>query len=251
MNYPGRTIKKGESDKAIIKAIQHQLNVKECGPLVEDGDFGQKTTNAIKLFQMRHTDQNGHPLEVDGKLGAISWAVLFGTDQKMDDNPDSTLLAKVVAIAKTQIGVEEDKKHTNRGPEVEAYQKSVGIPPGSPWCASFVYWCFEQAAKELGVPNPVYKTGHVLTHWQKAGCRKIKQLDAIQNPAIIKPGHIFMMDHGGGKGHTGIVTKVEGGFIHTIEGNTNNNRSRDGYGVFTLTRKVNAIKKGFLDYSKV
>lgn len=79
MNYPGRLIKKGETNKAIIKAIQNKLNDKGYGPLdVSVGVFGPKTVSAVKLFQAQNTDQNGDLLRPDGVVGAITWAVLFG-----------------------------------------------------------------------------------------------------------------------------------------------------------------------------
>ena len=42
------------------------------------GIYGPKTVNAVKLFQATHRDQNGLPLEIDGKLGSLSWVALFG-----------------------------------------------------------------------------------------------------------------------------------------------------------------------------
>ena len=75
--------------------------------------------------------------------------------------------------------------------------------------------------------------------------------DAVNSPSLVKPGFIFIIDHGHGNGHTGIVESVNGGLITTIEGNTNNNGSANGYGVLRLnTRKILKITKGFLDYSQ-
>ncbi|TAD81184.1 MAG: CHAP domain-containing protein, partial [Bacteroidetes bacterium] len=46
----------------------------------------------------------------------------------------------------------------------------------------------------------------------------------------------------------GLVKSVNGGFITVIEGNTNDNGSREGIGVFERTRKVASINKGFIEY---
>lgn len=113
---------------------------------------------------------------------------------------------------------------------------------------AFVYWCFEQAAKDLGKSNPLVKTGGVLKAWNEATCTKILAKDSRNNPSLVKPGHIFIMDYGSGFGHTGIVKSVNGGFITTIEGNTNNNQSREGIGVFEHIRKIKDVNKGFLQY---
>ena len=60
---------------------------------------------------------------------------------------------------------------------------------------------------------------------------------------------LFIMDHGGGLGHTGIVEEVAAGLLTTIEGNTDASRTREGGGIYRLSRKINEINKGFIDYS--
>jgi hypothetical protein len=50
----------------------------------------------------------------------------------------------------------------------------------------------------------------------------------------VHPGHIFVIDTGGGHGHLGLVVEVVGGKLITIEGNTNDGGSREGVGVFLL-----------------
>jgi hypothetical protein len=55
-------------------------------------------------------------------------------------------------------------------------------------------------------------------------------------------GSIFIIDFGKGLGHTGFVVSVVGDVIHTIEGNTNDDGSREGIGVFARVRKTNTIK---------
>ncbi len=255
MNYPKRIIAKGETSKSIVKAIQNQLNAKGCGPVAVDGDFGNQTASAVKLFQSRNSDQNGNPLLADGKIGPVTWAILFGADSvPVADTSNSPLLSKVLEVAASQIGVIEQPPFSNRGPEIDNYLRTVGLNPAAdsyPWCAAFVYWCFNTAAAQLGRSNPLYKTAGVLEHWRNAKGALLLKDDAVANPAKIKPGFIFIIDHGGGNGHTGLVESVNGGFITTIEGNTNNDGSRNGYGVLRLTnRKINAITKGFIDYSK-
>jgi hypothetical protein len=79
----------------------------------------------------------------------------------------------------------------------------------------------------------------------------IASQDAVANPGNIAPGMIFIINHGAGKGHTGLVEKVEGGLLTTIEGNTDASMTREGGGVYRLSRKVGEINKGFIDYSAV
>ena len=249
MNYPGRIIKKGETDKKVVKAVQARLNERGFGPLIADGDFGTKTSTAIKAFQAQFTDTNGQQLIIDGQLGAISWAALFGQEQvPVTTEPKTQSLTDVLDIARAEIGVQEVPLNSNRGPRVEEFQATVGCGPGDAWCACFVYWCFNQAAKNLGKKNPLVKTGGALASYRLSATKKIPAAEARNNPGLIKPGQIFVMDFGGGKGHTGIIESVNGGFMDTIEGNTNDQSSREGSGVYRRTRKINSVNKGFMEY---
>jgi hypothetical protein len=139
-----------------------------------------------------------------------------------------TLQDKALEVAITQIGVHEDAAHTNHGPQVEKYLASVGLSGGNSWCMAFVYWCNEQAAEAMGRQNPLFKTGGVLLQWAK---RK-DQFRALSP----QPGDIFIMDFGKGLGHTGIVEKVDEDLIYTVEGNSNDEGSREGYEVCRRAR---------------
>ncbi|WP_143304667.1 CHAP domain-containing protein [Chitinophaga vietnamensis] len=249
MDYPNRVIKAGETDASIVTAIQQRLTELGVGDLQSTGIFGPKTVAAVKQFQASHTDSYGNPLIADGKVGPITWAVLFGTPVTQPAAAPTPLLAKAVEVAKGQIGVMEVPPGSNSGPMVNQFLASTGTPPGNNWCAAFVYWCFDQAAQSLGVPNPLVKTAGCLDHWNRTTGTKILTADAVNNPSLIVPGSIFIRSYGNGFGHTGIVSAVNGGFMETIEGNSNNNGSRDGEGVFLLeSRKINSIEKGFIIY---
>jgi hypothetical protein len=157
-----------------------------------------------------------------------------------------TLQEKALEVAVTQLGIHEDPGHQNRGKEVEKYLASVGLGPGYAWCMAFVYWCYKQAATELSVPNFLIRTGGVMHQWnEQQNNRKILVDKVIKDPSIIQPGAVFIMDHGKGTGHTGIVVRIHNGLIETIEGNTNDEGSREGYEVCRRTRKLESIK-GFI-----
>ena len=251
MDYPGRVIKKNETNVEIVKTIQSQINFRGFDHLEVNGIFDLNTETAVKLFQSQSRDSFGNPLVVDGQLGPISWAVLFasaavppGPDPKIND-----LIKKVFEIAESQVGVMEAPPGSNSGPQVDKFLATVGCHPGDPWCASFVYWCFNEAANSLKIKNPLVKTGSCMNHWNTTKAKKIPRSNATNNPLLIHPGFLFIMDHGGGKGHTGIVKSVDNGFIDTIEGNTSINGSREGLAVAELRRKINTISAGFIDYT--
>lgn len=248
MDYPNRVIKKGESNKTVVRALQQRLNELVCGPIDVDGDFGRKTFAAVKLFQMRSVDANENPLIVDGNVGPISWAVLFGDNTIIINTSPSDLLSEVVKATASQIGVLEKPIGSNSGPEVDEYLESVGLGGGCFWCMAFVYWSFQKASAKLGVTNPAVKTAGCLDHWNRTKGKRITSSEAVNNPSRVKPGQIFIMSYGGGAGHTGLVEKVNGGFVTTIEGNTNESGSRNGIGVFRRQRKINSINKGFIEY---
>jgi hypothetical protein len=249
MKYPNRIIKQDEMDSAIVTAIQNRLMEVGCGTFSTFGTFGPKTVAAVKLFQSTHRDQDGNALEIDGKIGSITWAALFSMEEvPVVVNSTNDLAAEAVKVARSQIGIMEKPPGSNRGPEIDEYLNCVNCPLGNFWCAGFVYWCFNQAAKNLNKTNPLFKTAGCLAHWNNSKGRKVPAKDAIDNPSLVKPGQIFILDHGGGMGHTGIIERVEGGFAHTIEGNSNTGGSRNGIGVFPLTRKIAKINKGFIEY---
>ena len=255
--FPGRTIKAGESNPEIVIAVQRRLNAVGCGPVPEDGRFADDTTVAVRRFQMRFADADGLPLKVDGVVGPLTWATLFGPPAPVTDIA-SPLLSAVIGLAQKEIGVMEEPPGSNRGTRVDQYLRSVGLNPGSgsfAWCAAFLYFCFDEVSREQGRTNPVVKTAGVLDHWNRAaqaGARRIKAADAVAEPDRVKPGHIFVMEFPGGAGHTGMIREIRAGKLVTIEGNTNNGGSREGVGVFERTgRTIGTINKGFLDYSGV
>jgi hypothetical protein len=246
MIYPNRLIKKGETDASIVHAVQQQLISAGITNVIVNSIFDNQMVSAVKQFQSQHTDINGNPLIADGVIGPITWEILFL--QQIIVNPiTSPLLKKVLQKAVSQIGVMEQPPGSNRGPEVEKYLRSVGLGGGYAWCMAFIYWVFDDVCKAEGIPHPLVKTGGVLNQWNQTTQTKILVENAVNNPSLIKPGAIFIINHGGGFGHAGIVEEVNGGILKTIEGNTNNNQSREGVGVFRLnTRKINSINKGFI-----
>ena len=264
MQFPGRIIKAGERNGEIVKALKARLNevlglVGDQTLTVTNPNFGPKMTQAVMTFQARSVDSQGMPLKADGEVGSVAWEILFGPGSvPVVTEAGDALLREALRIAQGEeaAGVQEVRPPFNRGPRVDEYQIRTGLPlrPGADgfaWCACFLYWCFDEAARALGRRNPVIRTAGCQDHWNRAragGIATITGTRATARPDLVQPGMIFIMAFGGGAGHTGIVESVHGGFITTIEGNSNNQGSRDGFGVFRLTRKINTINRGFIDY---
>lgn len=262
MNYPGRIIHKGENDAAIVRELKKQLNLKLSAESdismrldPDNPTYGDRMVRTVKLFQARNVDAEGRPLRQDGRVGSLTWQVLFGSGTIVTriDVADPYLARVMLQASEAEAKkVREVPVNSNRGPDVEEYLKRVGVPPGNSWCCAFVYWCFDEAAKSQGSINPMVRTAGCLDHWNRSSSKRASRIpakDAVNNPALVKPGMVFIMDHGGGKGHTGLVEKIDGGLITTIEGNTDASKTREGGGVYRLVRKVVEVNKGFIDYS--
>lgn len=149
-------------------------------------------------------------------------------------------------IACKEIGTKEIPKGSNWGGDIPKYLESVGIKYPAPWCMAYTYWVVDQYYQQQGKPNPLYKTGHVLTQWRK--CKLLR----FKNP---KPGDIFIilnLDSKGnpdGTGHCGFVYHVTENKVYTIEGNTNTDGSHNGY---MVCRQINGrLKTTITGYIRV
>ena len=214
-------------------------------PAESGRNLRRRTESAVRLFQTRRT------LHSDGVVGPLTSADIFGEQPVVDAHPPAGLLAATVKVALTQEGVRETSGTPNRGPVVDQYIRSVGLDPagGYSWCQAFVYWSFEGGAHASGVADPACEPP-VLDHWARSPqANRIYAGAALDNPALVRPGSIFIVDHGGGRGRAGLVTHIASGEIGTIEGNTNERGSREGDGVYQKTRSIASINVGFIDYA--
>ena len=122
----------------------------------------------------------------------------------------------------------------NRGPEVERFQKSVGLPPGSPYCAAFVSYCLEKA----GVTWPAVRTGLAQHFIRKESIRASHVLRGVAVPM----GSIVIWRKGNGwQGHAGFVVSWVFGCGETVEANTSpgtGGSQREGDGVWRRRRCI-------------
>jgi hypothetical protein len=205
----------------------------------------------VRLFQSQHVDAQNRPLKIDGKVGPLTWGALFGA--AAESVVPAGLAGAALGRAISQIGVREQPLGSNRGPEVDGYLAAAKAPLGSYWCMAFVYWCFARAAEDLKIPESFPQTAGCLDAWSKvrasAPARIVTRQQALAQPSLVKPGLVFILDHGGGLGHTGFVREVAGGALRTVEGNSNDDGSANGVGVFDLRRRtvMETDLKGFLD----
>jgi lysozyme family protein len=256
--FPGYYLSAGRENDPNVEIVQRRLRVLGIDPGTIDGDFGPNTEHAVRLFQARSADAAGEPLEIDGIVGPKTWAALFNSPvvQPPPPPPPSPLTTAVLGVAAGEVGVMEDPLGSNRGPKVDQYIRATGLDPSQdsyPWCMCFVYWCFMQAAQQAHAQNLVPQNGSVHGAWEKSqnalGVTAVPASAASRDPTQVKPGMVFFIDTGHNHGHAGIVVANLNSLLETIEGNTNDNGSSEGIGVFRRTRRrIGDISLGFAGY---
>ena len=166
--------------------------------------------------------QSERGLIADGLCGPKTVKALFDEREDNMELSCSELHKFALQEAKSCLGKGESGGN-NSGEFVEAlFNKEYDGDDDNDgaWCAAFISHCFEEAAERCGLELPFS------TSWgAKALFSKIKA--AGSGDSTPRVGDVVCWDRGklnpdGSKswmGHIGIVERVEGGIIHTIEGN--------------------------------
>jgi hypothetical protein len=120
---------------------------------------------------------------------------------------------RIVAIAAKEIGVREATDN-NDGPRVEEYLAYTDLGKGYAWCAAFVSWCYGKAGRDA--PRNAWSPAL----FPNVRCYTKEQ---IQREAV-RPAELFGIysQRLGRINHVGIVRKLEGRYILTVEGNVAN-----------------------------
>ena len=133
----------------------------------------------------------------------------------------------VLKIAAWQLGVLENPAGSNRQKYGEAYGMN-----GQPWCVMFVWWVFREAGFNLR---------------KTASCTDLSNAYKAAGQWVTsgyKPGDIVMFDFTGKRSkteHCGIVEKVNGNTLTTIEGNTGTASNANGGAVMRRARDVRFV----------
>lgn len=145
----------------------------------------------------------------------------FKTDHNVDEH-----YRRIVDAARKEIGTREGN-FPNTGPKVSAYLSYVGIKTAAPWCAAWLSYVFGQA----GYPQPK-------TAWCPSLFPASRQAREAKEGLVL--GIYFA--HLGRLGHCGIIERVNGSYIMSIEGNTSAANERDGDGVWRKLRHKRSIR---------
>tara|TARA_R110001632_G_scaffold224408_3_gene356788 strand:- start:1254 stop:1811 length:558 start_codon:yes stop_codon:yes gene_type:complete len=152
-----------------------------------------------------------------------------------------SLADKVVALAKKEIGVEEENG-SNCGVRVNQYKSATSLNSKKswPWCAAFVCWLYREGMEGGSYTFSRPKTAGAwdFENWARKQDNSIITKKPHKNDICAGDIVIFTFSHIG----LAISRPDEKGYVTTIEGNTDSSGSREGGGVFQKKRHVSKIR---------
>jgi hypothetical protein len=196
-----------------------------------DGDFGPATKQALQNFQ------RDNALTQSGVYGMREHDLL--TRPFVDAINPFPAGAKPLGDLIVRAGRQHVKQHPieiggeNSGPWVRMYMDgNEGIE--WKWCAGFSFFMIAQACAFAGKPMPMAKSFTVDTVVDRAKAANLflseAQAKATAGKARIVPGSLFVVRASSTHwSHVGIVSQADKESFGTIEGNTNNDGSSNGF----------------------
>jgi len=225
-----------ESDVVTVQRLLTNASVKQANPAFHPGSTDGKihrtgsksgTVRAITAFQTQRVQLNRPDQRID--VGGKTWRQLVA--DASGTNPvvvsASTEFAKeLVKAAEGEVGTMEDVVN-NTGAELLKYKQATWLAPGAwAWCAAFVCWCYQEALKNHPIAN--LKRPQTAGAWDFENWASQQSKVALHKPpGSVQAGDIVVFTFS----HIGIAVEDEsGGFVTTVEGNTNVKGTRDGGG---------------------
>ncbi|HZS36119.1 MAG TPA: peptidoglycan-binding domain-containing protein [Polyangia bacterium] len=216
-----------------VKRVQEWLTLQGFG-LSIDQDFGPATEAAVEQFQT----WNG--LDADGVVTPELFALLVAPMRAalQPIAPDGrTLGALTIAYAQQHLAEHPlEVGGDNRGPWVRLYMAGED-GPDQKWCAGFACFCLEQAASSLGVTPPIEASSACtdLGRSAKAHGLFVSGADAAIATRLTPGSFLLRRTSPTEWHHTGLVTAAAAETFTSIEGNTNDAGSSNGYEVCLRT----------------
>lgn len=214
-----------------------------------DGEFGEQTDQVIRMFQGKFN------LKVDGVVGSKTYHKLVEpmikafTKIEMPDLRD-----RIVAYAMQHLNCQPKELYsTNSGPWVRAYMDGNEGKDWA-WCMGFVQTILDQAFEGTGqlftlIMPQTYSCDVVGYHGRTTGKLIDHEIYAGNPASVVKKGDVFLVRKSRNDWtHTGIVTNVAGNMLHTIEGNTNDEGSREG---FEVCQRIRSLDRNTLDIFRI
>ena len=233
-----KNYKKGDSGP-YVRLIQEWLCLNGINVVI-DGSFGSATDAAIRKFQMINT------LSVDGAVGPITFSKLIepltNVLKPIPVNGQST--GEMVVAYSQQHLLQHPREigGQNMGPWVRLYMRgNQGVD--WPWCAGFVSYIRRQTCDDLNISLPLQTSDSCIDLANNAKTKNLflSEAEVLADRTKLNSGSIFLNRKSPDFwSHTGIVIAIEDEVFHTIEGNTNDEGSAEGYEVCQRIRNYPA-----------
>jgi hypothetical protein len=138
----------------------------------------------------------------------------------------------LIAIARKQVGVKEHPLGSNRGPEVDAYNRSAATDMGAPWCAAVKVWCHT----EIGLPcrGNAYSPSWFVKAWVTLTPQP-GDYALVYFPKMGRFAHTIVVIESAKYSGSRCVEVV------TLEGNTNAQGSREGDQFARRNRRFDSV----------
>ena len=219
-----------------VKRAQEWLYPHGCATLI-DADFGPATELCVRRFQAKFGLLESGVVSAVVQLGLL--APLIRATTSIEPGA-KTLGALVVAYARRHLNEHPiEIGNENSGPWVRLYMDGKEGREWL-WCAGFSSFLLRQAAQSLRItmPHPyAFGCDYLAGAAQSNGT--FLRLKTAAEFASIKPGYLFLVPRTTTKWlHIGIVEAIQGEAMLTIEGNTNDSGSAEGFAVCRRTRGV-------------
>jgi hypothetical protein len=162
-------------------------------------------------------------------LGIVSWGSMPGGNfitSNQYNYERSKRSSAIIGIAAKEVGVRESTR--NYSPRIGEYLNYVGFKQAAPWCAGFVSWCHNKIG--LGAPRSAWSPSLFPSN----------RLARDGLPGMVIGIYFPSM---GRIAHVGLIERVQGSLIFSIEGNTNVAGSREGDGVMRKVRHKRTVAK--------
>lgn len=198
----------------------------QSSPWTDNNGFGAWERDTIRQYSS-HGRISGYDANIDLDLAYMSaeeWRAMASGKTTPNENP----IDVAVSIAESYLGYHEGANNkTIFGDTMHAIQPS-NMDANAPWCDAFVDFVILKTCEHFGKGAETARmvlcgdfddyTYNSVALYKKAG---------RWSNTPHRGDQIFF----GGSGHTGIVTDVNGGTVHTIEGNKGDEVRRGSYSV--------------------
>lgn len=214
------------------------------------GGFGVATESAVKSFQLASR------LEPTGVVNELTWMALTAPLQRafkeIKFEGHQTIQDRFIAYISQFVNEHPVELSPNHGPWVRAFMKGKDWDTAA-WCCGSLCTGLDLAAHSMGeamikylpwswsVPESVNNAkGKMYLS------RYFTSAEVKKDLSIPKYGDLGICYNSEGPSHIFAIEKMEGTVMHTIEGNSNDEGSRDGYEMCRGRRDAASGKYGII-----